>query len=57
MPARKTLVAIALLSVAATAHAGWTDVLAEPATVTLLFVALAVIAFAIRPKAKAPVDA
>ena len=57
MSARKTLVAVALLTVAATARAGWSDALPEPAMVTLLFIALAVIAFAIRPKAKAPVDA
>ena len=48
MSIRNLIVGIALLSVAATAQAGWIAVLPESATVTLIFVALAVIAFSLR---------
>ncbi len=55
MSVRNLIVAGALLSAAATAQAGWVAVLPESMTVALLFVALAVVAFALRPKQ--PVDA
>ena len=58
MSARKLIVAVALTSVAATAHAGFVSALSEPATVTLVFVALATIAFVCtRKKKPASLDA
>ncbi len=50
MSLRKPIVAVTLLSAAATAQAGWVAVIPESATVTLLFVALAVVGFALRPE-------
>jgi hypothetical protein len=50
MSVRKLIIAVALLSVAATAKAGWVDVIPESATVTLVFIGMATIAFAIRRK-------
>ena len=52
MSARKLIVAIALMSVAATAHAGFVSALSEPATVTLVFIALATIALVCTRKKK-----
>ncbi len=55
MSVRKLIVAAALLSAAATARAGLTEALPESATVTLLFIAFAVIAVVIRrPPAASP---
>jgi hypothetical protein len=44
------LVAVALLSVAASARAGWVSAIPESATVTLVFISLALIAFGLRGK-------
>jgi hypothetical protein len=53
MTVKKLIVAVALLSAAATAQAGWIAVLPESATVTLVFIALGIVAFALRPKKQA----
>lgn len=52
MSARKLIVAVSLMSVAATAQAGFASVLSESATVTLVFIALATIAFVVTHKKK-----
>ena len=56
MSITKLVAGIALLSVAATAQAGWINVLPESTSVTLIFVALAVIAFAVRRTPVPPVE-
>ena len=48
MSLKKMLVAVALLSFAASAQAGWIPAIPESATVTLVFASLALIAFAFR---------
>jgi hypothetical protein len=50
MTVKQLIVAAALLSAAATAQAGWISVIPEPASVTLVFIALAIVGFALRPK-------
>jgi len=50
MSPKKLLVAVALLSVAASAQAGWVVSIPEPATVTLVFISLALIGFGLRGK-------
>jgi hypothetical protein len=57
MSFKKLIVAVALLSAAASAQAGWVSALPESATVTLVFVALAVVGIALRPKRPAEADA
>ena len=52
----KLIVATALSSIAATAHAGFLSVLPEPATVTLIFVALAAVGLAVFRKRPAPAE-
>jgi len=52
MLVKKLIVAGALLSAAATAQAGWVAAIPESATVTLVFIALGVVAFALRSKKK-----
>ena len=52
MSARKLIAAVALMSVAATAQAGFASVLSESATVTLVFIALATVAFVLTKKRK-----
>jgi phosphate/sulfate permease len=55
MSVKKLIVAAALLSAAATAQAGWVSEIPESATVTLVFISLGIVAFALRPKKPAPV--
>jgi hypothetical protein len=50
MSPKKLLVAVALLSVAASAQAGWVASIPESATVTLVFASLALIGFGLRGK-------
>ena len=54
MSVKKVIVAIVLLSVAATAQVGFAHAMPESASVTLVFIALAVIAFTLRPARPAP---
>ncbi|MEO8935855.1 MAG: hypothetical protein ABI277_09575 [Burkholderiaceae bacterium] len=54
MPYKKLIVAAALLSVAATAQAGFAAVLPEPATVTLVFVFMAAIGLVVGRKRSKP---
>jgi phosphate/sulfate permease len=56
MSVKKLIVAVALLSAAATAQAGWVAELPESATVALVFAALGVICLAVRPKRPEPVE-
>ncbi len=56
MPYKKLIVAVALLSVAAAAQAGFSAVLPEPATVTLIFVLMAAIGLAVARKRRKPVE-
>jgi hypothetical protein len=55
MSVKKLIVAAALLTAAATAQAGWVSEIPESATVTLVFISLAFVAFALRPKKPEPV--
>ncbi len=57
MSFRHLIVAVALLSAAAAAHAGLVHDLPESATVSLVFIALATIGLAITHKRRAPVEA
>ena len=57
MSFRHVIVAIALLSAAAAAHAGLVHDLPESATVSLVFVALATIGLAITHKRTKPAEA
>ncbi len=50
MSPKKLFGAVALLSVAASAQAGWVASIPEPASVTLVFVSLALIGFGLRGK-------
>ncbi len=54
MITRKLIVAVALLTGTASAEAGWFAELPESASVALVFIALAVLAVAIRPRRAAP---
>jgi len=58
MSARKLIVAAALMSVAATAHAEFVSALSESTTVTLVFIGLATIGLVVSRKKKSqPADA
>ncbi len=57
MFARKLVVTVALIALAAAAHAGYVSMLSEPTTVTLVFVALATIGLVTHRKQPAPADA
>ena len=56
MSLKKIIVAVGLLSAAASAQAGWVSALPESATVTLVFIGLALVGFVLRPKRPAPVE-
>ena len=57
MSFRQVIVAIALLSAAAAAHAGLVHDLPEAATVSLVFIALATVGLAVAHKRRTPVEA
>ena len=57
MSARNLVVAAALMSVAAAAHAGYISAISESTTVTLVFIALATIGLVSTRKKPAPVEA
>lgn len=56
MSFRHLIVAIALFSAAAAAHAGLVHNLPEPATVSLIFIALATIGLVLTRKRRVPVE-
>ena len=58
MSSSKLIVAVSMLSVAASAHAGFLAILPEPATVTLVFAGMAAIGLVVfRKRDKKPVEA
>ena len=57
MSSSKLIVAVSMLSVAATAHAGFLAILPESATVSLVFAGLAAIGLVVFRKRESPIEA